>query len=115
LTCAGMSPGCWAIQARCWWMRPVMSRRGPQISTAGVARQYTGTPGRTENAQVAVYLTYAPPGGHALIDRELYLPQSWAGDRCREAGIPDDVKFAIKPRSAQAMISRALAAVVPFA
>src|ERR1017187_1904204 len=42
--------------------------------TAGVQRQYTGTAGRVENAQVAVYLTYSGRGGHALIDRELYLP-----------------------------------------
>ena len=40
----------------------------------GVQRQYTGTAGRIENAQVAVYLTYAAPRGHALIDRALYLP-----------------------------------------
>jgi SRSO17 transposase len=58
-------------------------------ATAGISRQYTGTAGRIENAQVAVYLTYAGPGGHALIDRELYLPQSWLSDprRCRAAGI----------------------------
>ena len=43
-------------------------------ATAGVQRQYTGTAGRTENAQVAVYLSYAGRGGHALIDRELYVP-----------------------------------------
>jgi len=42
-----------------------------------VQRQYTGTAGRVENAQVAVYLAYAAPRGHALIDRELYLPKSW--------------------------------------
>jgi hypothetical protein len=46
-------------------------------ATAGVQRQYTGTAGRTENAQVAVYLAYVAPAGHALIDRELYLPRSW--------------------------------------
>src|ERR1044072_3102258 len=40
--------------------------------TVGVQRQYTGTAGRIENAQVAVYLTYAAARGHALIDRELY-------------------------------------------
>ena len=52
---------------------------------AGVQRQYTGTAGRIEDGQVAVYLTYAGAGGHALIDRELYLPKSWTGDpaRCR--------------------------------
>ena len=43
-------------------------------ATVGVQRQYTGTAGRIENAQVAVYLTYAAARGHALIDRELYLP-----------------------------------------
>ena len=51
--------------------------------TAGVQRQYTGTAGRIENAQVAVYLGYAAPAGHALIDRELYLPRSWTGDPAR--------------------------------
>ena len=46
-------------------------------STVGVQRQYTGTAGRIENAQVAVYLTYSAARGHAMIDRELYLPKSW--------------------------------------
>jgi SRSO17 transposase len=45
-------------------------------ATAGVQRQDTGTAGRIENAQVAVYLSYAARAGHALIDRELYLPRS---------------------------------------
>jgi SRSO17 transposase len=78
--------------------------------TAGVARQYTGTAGRVENAQVAVYLTYAAPGGHTLIDRELYLPRCWAGDpdRRRAAGIPAQVRFATKPALARRMIARAL-------
>ena len=44
-------------------------------ATVGVQRQYSGTAGRIENSQVAVYLTYAAPRGHALIDRALYLPQ----------------------------------------
>jgi SRSO17 transposase len=83
--------------------------------TAGVARQYTGTVGKIENAQVAVYLTYAGRGGHALIDRELYLPQSWAGDpvRCRAAGIPPGTPFAAKPELALQMITRALDAGTP--
>jgi hypothetical protein len=50
-------------------------KKGDQ--SVGVQRQYTGTAGRIENAQVAVYLTYAAPRGHALIDRALYLPRSW--------------------------------------
>ena len=85
--------------------------------SAGVQRQYSGTAGRTENCQVGVFLAYASAHGHALIDRELYLPQSWTEDpeRCRAAGIPDEVEFATKPRQAQAMIARAIAAGVPFA
>jgi SRSO17 transposase len=40
-------------------------------TTVGIQRQYTGTAGRIENAQVAVYLVYAAKAGHAIIDREL--------------------------------------------
>ena len=47
--------------------------------SAGVQRQYSGTAGRTENCQVGVFLAYASRFGHALIDRELYVPQSWTG------------------------------------
>ena len=85
--------------------------------SAGVARQYTGTAGRVENAQVGVFLAYAAPdGSRALIDRELYLPQKWAGDRerCRAAGIGDEVAFATKPELARQMIERAVKAEVPF-
>ena len=85
--------------------------------TAGVQGQYTGTAGRIENAQVAVYLGYAARAGHALIDRELYLPRSWTGDpaRCQAAGIPAEVRFETKPQLAPRMIERAAAAGVPFA
>ena len=78
--------------------------------TAGVQRQYSGTAGRIENCQVAVYLTYAAAAGHALIDRELYLPAPWADDppRCRTAGVPDGTVFATKPGLAARMIARAL-------
>jgi SRSO17 transposase len=87
-------------------------------ATVGVQRQYSGTAGRIENSQVAVYLTYAAPRGHALIDRALYLPKSWTGDpaRCRDAGIPDSQRgFATKPMLAAALITRAVAAQVPAA
>jgi hypothetical protein len=65
--------------------------------SAGMARQYTGTAGRIENAQAGVLLAYAgPDGSRALTDRELYLPEKWTGDRdrCRAAGIGDEVAFA---------------------
>lgn len=85
--------------------------------SAGVQRQYSGTAGRTENCQIGTFLAYASKHGHALIDRELYLPESWTGDRdrCRAADIPDDVEFATKPRQMIAMLARAIDAGVPFA
>jgi SRSO17 transposase len=84
-------------------------------ATVGVQRQYTGTAGRIENAQVAAYLTYAGARGHAMIDRELYLPKSWTGDpgRCTAAGVPADIDFATKPALAAGMLTRALTAGVP--
>jgi SRSO17 transposase len=84
--------------------------------SAGVQRQYSGTAGRTENCQIGTFLAYASQCGHALIDRELYLPESWTSDRgrCRAAGIPDEVEFSTKPRQAMAMLGRAMDAGVPF-
>ena len=85
--------------------------------TVGVQRQYTGTAGRVENAQVGVYLVYAARRRHAFIDRALYLPKSWIDDppRCRAAGIPATMRFATKPTLARQMISRALDAGIPAA
>ena len=85
--------------------------------TVGTQRQYTGTAGRIENAQVAVYLAYATPRGSTLIDREVYLPKSWTGDplRCAAAGVPEHVRFATKVTLGRRMLARALDAGVPAA
>jgi SRSO17 transposase len=83
--------------------------------SVGVKRQYSGTAGRIENCQIGVFLAYASRHGHALIDRALYLPETWAGDAARraEAGVPESVGFATKPKLGQAMLARAFAAGVP--
>jgi len=83
--------------------------------SVGVQRQYTGTAGRIENAQVAVFLTYAGRRGHTLIDRRLYLPVSWTDDpdRMRAAGIPEQIRFAKRWELAADMITAALDAQVP--
>ncbi|WP_169253850.1 IS701 family transposase [Brevibacterium sp. 'Marine'] len=83
--------------------------------SAGVARQYTGTAGRIENAQVGVFLTYATSEGRTFLDRELYLPKSWTGDlqRCRGAGIPSERGFRTKPELAMQMIAGAIDGGVP--
>jgi SRSO17 transposase len=85
--------------------------------SVGVARQYSGTAGRIENAQVGVFLAYASRFGQALIDRRLYLPAAWAKDQDRrvKAQVPDEVVFATKPQMACELISRALDAGVPCA
>jgi SRSO17 transposase len=85
--------------------------------SAGVARQYSGTAGRIENAQIGVFLAYASRKGHALIDRELYLPEEWCADAGKRAAaaIPEEVTFATKPALACRMIGRALDAGLPCA
>ena len=83
--------------------------------SVGVARQYSGTAGRVENCQIGVFLGYASPKGHALIDRCLYLPKDWAEDtdRRKKTYVPDDVVFATKPKIGTEMVKAALAAGVP--
>ncbi|HET7014574.1 MAG TPA: IS701 family transposase [Streptosporangiaceae bacterium] len=87
--------------------------------SAGVQRQYTGTAGKITNCQVGVFLAYAVParGVRVLVDRELYVPKSWTGDRdrCEEAGIGEQVEFATKPELAKAMIGRVRELGLPFA
>jgi len=85
--------------------------------SAGVGPQYCGISGRVENCQVGVFLSYATArGGHALIDRELYLPEDWCADAARReaAHIPASVRFATKPELGQQMLQRAQAAGVPI-
>lgn len=84
--------------------------------SAGVQRQYTGTAGRIENSQVGVFLGYASRHGRALIDRALYLPETWASDTARraEAHVPAEVAFTTKPKPGLAMLERARAAGLPF-
>ena len=78
--------------------------------SVGVKRQYTGTAGKTENCQVGVFLAYASERGQAFIDRELYLPEEWAGDkeRRKRAGVPERVGMRTKPELAKEMLERAL-------
>jgi SRSO17 transposase len=85
--------------------------------SAGVQWQYSGMAGRTENCQIGVFAAYASPLGRALVDGELYLPQSWMSDRdrCQTARIPDEREFATKGDLARIMVRRALASPLPIA
>jgi SRSO17 transposase len=86
-------------------------------TSVGVQRQYCGTAGKVDNCQLGVFLAYASPKGRAMIDRELYLPESWTDDpeRCRAARVPEQVGFRTKPQLARVMLERALDAGVPAA
>ena len=85
--------------------------------SVGVARQYSGTAGRIENSQIGVFASYASRWGHALIDRRLYLPKSWANDpeRRAKAHVPEDITFATKPAMACEMVTRLLDECIPCA
>ena len=80
------------------------------VHSVGVGRQYSGTAGRIENCQIGVFASYASRWGHALIDRQLYLPKAWANDPERRAKghVPEDVAFATKPAIACKMVARLL-------
>src|SRR5207245_8998369 len=84
--------------------------------SAGVQRQYCGVTGRVENCQVGVFLSYVTALGHALIDRELYVPEDWCYDLVRRhaAHIPDTLTFQTKPELARRMVQRAHAAQLPI-
>lgn len=70
--------------------------------TPGVQRQYLGCVGKVDNGIVTVHIGVAKGQFQALLDADLYLPQSWDADRerCREAGIPDTVRYRPKWRIA---------------
>jgi SRSO17 transposase len=84
------------------------------IHSAGVARQYSGTLGRVDNCQVGVFLGYASTYGHTLVDRRLYLAQSWLADPARRnsprAAVPADVPFLTKLELAADMLRAAITA-----
>jgi SRSO17 transposase len=90
-------------------------KKGKQ--SVGVQRQYSGTAGKVENCQIGVFLTYVSEKGHTFLDRDLDLPESWINDpeRCRRAGVPEEIEFATKPALAQQMLKRTIETGMSFA
>jgi SRSO17 transposase len=68
--------------------------------SVGVQRQYCGRVGKKENCQVGVFLVGVTPAGSALLEQQLYLPETWASDAARrdETGVPEDITFQTKPQ-----------------
>lgn len=85
--------------------------------SVGVARQYCGQTGKTDNCRVAVSLSLATPLGSLPLAYALYLPREWTDDpaRCERAGVPDDVGFSSKNEMAARQIRGAVAAGHPAA
>lgn len=83
--------------------------------SVGVARQYCGQLGKTDNCQVAVSLSIATAAASLPIQYQLYLPESWAEDaqRRKDAGVPKEVRFATKPEISLAQMKAAKAAGLP--
>jgi SRSO17 transposase len=76
--------------------------------SVGVARQYSGTLGKTGNCQIGASLNYATDDGCFPLDFQLYLPEAWASDprRRQEAGIPEEITFKRKWEIGLEMIDR---------
>src|SRR5438046_2947030 len=114
--------------ARDWVLAPLL-RHGPVAAwivddtgfpkkgqhSVGVARQYCGVLGKQDNCQVAVSVSVANEAVSLPIAYQLYLPESWAGDRRRRrgAGVPDAVAFQPKWQIALGQIQTAQAEGVP--
>jgi SRSO17 transposase len=78
--------------------------------SVGVARQYCGRLGKTDNCQIAVTLSIANHHASLPIAYRLYLPEGWTNhaERREQAHVPEDVEFRTKPEIALSQIEAAM-------
>lgn len=78
--------------------------------SAGVAAQWCGATGKTDNCQAGVFLGYASRKGDTLLDRRLFLPEPWfAAEHTvlwRACRIPAEVVFQTKAELAAEMVEQ---------
>ena len=76
--------------------------------SVGVARQWNGRLGKTENSQVGVFAALVRDRACALVDGELFVPEHWFADpeRCLAAGMPDTLAFRTKGEIALDLLLR---------
>ncbi len=80
--------------------------------SVGVARQWNGRLGKTDNCQVGVFAALSDGVHSAVVDFRLYLPRIWTEDkdRCLKAKIPEEkCGFKTKPQLALEMVVAAQA------
>jgi len=82
--------------------------------SAGVARQWCGATGKKDNCQAGVFLGYSSRKGYTLLDRRLYLPDSWFAEDHRElwqaCRIPEGTPFRSKHELAAELIEETMKA-----
>lgn len=107
----------WSYQER---LAAAISEDGGMINTdgsdmpkkgnksVGVSRQHCGALGKVENCQAGVFVGYSSSKGYGLVDRRLYMPESWMGEenkaRRDECHVPEDLEFKTKVELAAEMI-----------
>jgi SRSO17 transposase len=77
--------------------------------SVGVARQYSGTLGKTDNCQIAVSLHYAGPRGDYPLAVRLFLPEDWTSQpaRMQAARVPAPYRTpTTKPRIALELLDQ---------
>jgi SRSO17 transposase len=108
---------------------PTMQKHGPVVAwiiddtgfpkqgkhSVGVARQYCGQLGKSDNCQAAVSLSVSTWNSSLPVAWRVYLPEVWCQDRqrCQEAGVPKEVSFQTKPEIALEQIRQAIEEQVP--
>lgn len=85
------------------------SARKKGTKTPGVQRQYLGCVGKVDNGIVSVHLAVAHGSFKALLASELFLPEAWDADRerCRDADLPDAVRYRPKWQIGIELLTRA--------
>jgi SRSO17 transposase len=108
---------------------PSMQKHGPVVAwivddtgfpkqgkhSVGVARQYCGQIGKQDNCQAAVSLSVSTWNSSLPVAWRLYLPAAWCedADRCRQAGVPEEIEFETKPEIALEQIRQAVEQQIP--
>ncbi|MBE0448687.1 MAG: IS701 family transposase [Actinobacteria bacterium] len=82
-------------------------------NSIGVARQYCGILGKTENCQAGVFIGYTSTKGYGLVDRRLYMPQKWFAHEYtklrKQCGVPEELVFSTKTQLASNMLKHVIA------
>ena len=103
------------LRAGGWWIIDDTGFPKKGRHSVGVVRQYCGMLGKQDNCQVAVSVSLASEQGSLPVAWQLYLPQEWADDpeRRREAGVPEEARFATKTQIALQQLRKLLAEGAP--